>query len=83
MKTCEPGCEFMLHGKCNLYEEHLTYIKIENGKVAFLRCFKCEDEKNELEVIQDLEELENACERISEFTEIEKRERLLEQVDGR
>jgi hypothetical protein len=85
MKICEPGCEFMLHGRCQLHEEELKFWSYETGpdagKIVYIRCSSCEDEKEELEILTDLEEIANACERISKFTETEKRERLLDKVE--
>jgi hypothetical protein len=67
MKNCTPGCEFLRpfdkckpvsYYYCNLHEEKLDYVKIESKrKIIISRCRKCEQEKEVLDIIQDLDSL--------------------------
>ena len=54
MKNCIPGCEFMLNGYCNLHETDLQYVDMSrSGKISYIRCRLCEEEKEELEMVED------------------------------
>ena len=58
MRICEIGCEFMIAGYCQLHEQELKYANIENGKIMFIRCRNCKIEKEQLDMIQDLDKME-------------------------
>lgn len=88
MKNCLLGCEFMLMGYCNLHEEKLSTRFIEHGKIAYVRCKPCEEEKEALDIVEDLNKLEEVLKKYEDkglpiTSEAEKRRRLLHEVESR
>ena len=57
MKTCIPGCEFLVGIECKLHETTLNQFQKLGGKVHFIRCKPCEQEKEVFDIIQDLDSL--------------------------
>lgn len=63
MKSCTQGCEFRIKKKehtyyCNLHNKELISLEAttEDNKIKLLtfRCNSCEEEAEELDVIEDL-----------------------------
>ena len=89
MKNCIPGCEFMLNGYCNLHETDLQYVDMSrSGKISYIRCRLCEEEKEELEMVEDLDKLDEVLKNYEDkgfpiTSEVDKRRRLFRDVESR
>ncbi len=75
-------------GVCTLHDQELKYVNLEGGKITFVRCRLCEEEKEELEMIEDLDKLEELLKNyenkgIPVTSEAEKRRRLFRDVESR